>query len=162
MKLISCHIENFGKLSDKDYAFDKNLTVFAEENGAGKTTLAAFIKAMFYGLSSYTKATKNFCDRQRYYPFGGGKFGGNLTFEKGGDIYRIERFFDKKSDTKDELALYKNNSPLKFSGNFGEEVFGLDEDSFIRTVLASAYSEDEKTDIISAGLKALESREIEI
>lgn len=138
MKIISCHIENFGKLVNKDYAFDKNITVFAEENGAGKTTLAAFIKAMFYGLASYTKATKTFCDRQRYYPFGGGKFGGNLTFEKGGDIYRIERFFDKKSDTKDELALYKNNSPFKCAGNFGEEVFGLDEDSFTRTAFITA------------------------
>ena len=138
MKLLSCHIVNFGKIKDKDYAFDKNLTVFTEENGAGKTTLAAFIKAMFYGLASYKTTTKNFCDRQRYYPFGGGKFGGNLTFEKGGDIYRIERFFDKKSDVKDELAVYKNNAPLKCSQNFGEEVFGLDEDSFVRTAFITA------------------------
>ena len=138
MKIISCHIENYGKLSNKDYAFNGNLTVFAEENGAGKTTLASFIKAMFYGLSSYTKSTKNFCDRQRYYPFNGGKFGGNLTFEKGGDVYRIERFFDKKSDVKDELTLYKNNVPVKCSGVFGEEVFGLDEDSFSRTAFITA------------------------
>lgn len=138
MKIISCHIENFGKLSNKDFTFDKNLTVFAEENGAGKTTLAAFIKAMFYGLASYKTTTKNFCDRQRYYPFNGGKFGGNLTFEKGGEIYRIERFFDKKSDTKDELSLYKNNTPVKGAENFGEEVFGLDEDSFLRTAFITA------------------------
>lgn len=142
MKLLSCHIENFGKLINKDYSFDKKMTVFTEENGAGKTTLAAFIKAMFYGLSSFTSATKKFCDRQRYYPFGGGKFGGNLTFEKGGDIYRIERFFDKKSDTKDELTVYKNNAPIKCGGNFGEEVFGLDEDSFTRTAFITAEDID--------------------
>ena len=138
MKIISCHIENFGKLKNKDYSFDKNLTVFTEENGAGKTTLAAFIKAMFYGLASYKSSTKNFCDRQRYYPFDGGKFGGNLTFERGGDIYRVERFFDKKSDSKDELTLYKNNAPVKCAGVLGEEVFGLDEDSFIRTAFITA------------------------
>ena len=138
MKLLSCHIENFGKLINKDYTFDKNLTVFTEENGAGKTTLAAFIKAMFYGMASYKSSTKTFCDRQRYYPFGGGKFGGNLTFEKGGDIYRIERFFDKKSDVKDGLTVYKNNIPLKGAENFGEEMFGLDEDSFVRTAFITA------------------------
>ncbi|MCH5148126.1 MAG: AAA family ATPase [Clostridiales bacterium] len=142
MKLLSCHIENFGKLSNRDYTFDKNLTVFAEENGAGKTTLAAFIKAMFYGLSSFTAATKKFSDRQRYYPFGGGKFGGNITFEKGGDTYRIERFFDKKSDTKDEFTVYKNSAPLKCSQNFGEELFGLDEDSFTRTAFITASDID--------------------
>lgn len=142
MKLISCHIENYGKLKNRDYTFDKKLTVFTEENGAGKTTLASFIKAMLYGLSSFTSATKKFCDRQRYYPFGGGKFGGNLTFEKGGDIYRIERFFDKKSDTKDELAIYKNNAPIKCSGVFGEEIFGLGEDSFTRTAFITAEDID--------------------
>ena len=33
---------------------------------------------------------------------------------------------------------------------------------FIRTVLSSSFTEDEKADIISAGLKALDLREIEI
>lgn len=58
MKLISCHIENFGQLQNKDYAFNDNLTCIYENNGAGKTTLAAFIKAMFYGLESTKKQTK--------------------------------------------------------------------------------------------------------
>lgn len=142
MKLLSCHIENFGKLTNKDFTFDKNLTVFTEENGAGKTTLAAFIKAMFYGLSSYTVATKKFSDRQRYYPFGGGKFGGYLTFEKEGDTYRIERFFDKKSNTNDTLAVYKNGVALKCSQSFGEEIFGLNEDSFTRTAFITASDID--------------------
>ena len=52
MKLISCHIENFGKLSDFDMDFKDGLNTVLEENGWGKTTLAAFIKAMFYGLES--------------------------------------------------------------------------------------------------------------
>lgn len=142
MKLLSCHIENFGKLVNRDYAFNENLTVFTEENGAGKTTLAAFIKAMLYGLASYTVSTKKFGDRQRYYPFGGGKFGGNLTFEKGGDIYRIERYFGKKSETDDELKVYKNNISVKCEGVLGEEVFGLDEDSFIRTAFITAEDID--------------------
>ena len=78
MKLISCHIENFGQLQNKDYAFNDNLTCIYENNGAGKTTLAAFIKAMFYGLESTKKTDKNFGDRLHYYPFSNGKFGGYL------------------------------------------------------------------------------------
>ena len=50
MKLISCYIENFGKLSKKEFKFDKALTVLNEENSFGKTTLANFIVSMFYGL----------------------------------------------------------------------------------------------------------------
>ena len=53
MKLISCHVENFGKIKNQDYDFSNGITTIYEENGAGKSTLAAFIKAMFYGLEGY-------------------------------------------------------------------------------------------------------------
>lgn len=142
MKLISCHIENFGKLNNKDYKFNEKITLFSEDNGAGKTTLADFIKAMFYGLPAYKSNTKVFGGRQRYYPFNGGKFGGNLTFEKGGDTYRIERFFDKKSDIKDEISVFKNGVLLKNCEDIGRRIFGLDEDSFVRTAFVTAADID--------------------
>ena len=50
MRLLRCHIENFGVLSGFDYEFESGLTVICRENGFGKSTLAAFLKAMFYGL----------------------------------------------------------------------------------------------------------------
>ncbi|MBQ3516575.1 MAG: AAA family ATPase, partial [Lachnospiraceae bacterium] len=50
MRLVSCYIENFGKLHRFSYDFQEGLNVICEENGWGKTTLAAFLKAMFYGM----------------------------------------------------------------------------------------------------------------
>ena len=82
MKLLSCYIENYGTFSKKEFNFNSQITEFNLENGSGKTTLASFIKAMFYGLEGYTVTSKTFCERQRYAPFIGGEFGGNLTFEK--------------------------------------------------------------------------------
>ena len=52
MKLLKCHIENFGKLSNFDYVFKSGLNTIKEENGFGKTTFASFIKSMFYGMDS--------------------------------------------------------------------------------------------------------------
>ena len=80
MILLSCYIENYGKLSKKNIDFQKDLTVFCEENGYGKTTLVSFLKAMFYGLPSYKTSSKGFPERQHFYPFNGGKFGGSLEF----------------------------------------------------------------------------------
>ena len=40
MKLLKCHIENFGKLSNFDYVFKSGLNTIKEENGFGKTTFA--------------------------------------------------------------------------------------------------------------------------
>lgn len=39
MKLIRCHIENFGVLSDFDFVFDDGLTTICQGNGFGKSTL---------------------------------------------------------------------------------------------------------------------------
>lgn len=139
MKLIKCHIENFGKLSNTDYDFNGGLTGFCEDNGFGKTTLAAFIKAMFFGLPSVRANAKEFNDRKHFYPFSGGKFGGNITFETGGDTYRIERFFGKKSDTDDELTVYCNNKIFYgFGADIGKAVFGVDKESFERTVFITS------------------------
>lgn len=135
MKLLSCHIENYGKISDKDFDFNGGLTEFCEQNGYGKTTLASFIKAMFYGLPAYKTNSKDFNDRRKFFPFSGGRFGGNLTFSADGKEYRIERFFDKKSDAGDTLKVYMNGKITDALGDdIGRAVFGLDEQSFSRTV----------------------------
>lgn len=146
MKLIKCHIENFGKLKNVDYSFNSGLTEFCEQNGFGKTTLAAFIKAMFYGLPSVRVNTKEFNDRKHFYPFSGGKFGGNIIFEFNGAIYRIERYFGKKSDTEDELSVYCNNKIFNgFSADIGRAIFGVDKESFERTVFITSDSVDSNT-----------------
>lgn len=143
MKLVSCYIENFGVISRRSIQFDENLSVVFNANGTGKSTLACFIKAMFYGLPSSRVNAKAFEDRQHYYPFNGGKFGGNLTFEKDGVVYRIERFFDKKSDTRDSLTVYRGAAATgELGADIGRTVFGLDENSFMRTVFLTAAETD--------------------
>ena len=139
MKLIACHIENYGKIKERDYTFADGMTEYCEENGYGKTTLASFLKAMFYGLPAANARTKQFNDRAHFYPFGGGKFGGSLDFEKEGKRYRIERFFDKSGNTKDSLLVYCNGTPTEdLGGEIGQSVFGLDEEAFERTVFVTA------------------------
>lgn len=148
MKLISCHIENYGKISGADYTFDRSLTEFCEENGFGKSTLASFLKAMFYGLEADRKNSREFIERRHFYPFAGGSFGGHVTFEKGGNTYKIERYFDEKSDTRDMFAVYRNGVPWEIpSANAGEWAFGIDMQSFERTVFLTG----EDLEIASTG-----------
>lgn len=135
IKLISCHVENFGKINSIDIDFQKGLTEIIKENGYGKTTIASFIRAMFFGMPSTRVNDKDLGTRQRYYPFCGGLYGGNLSYEKDGKIYKIERFFDRKSDTKDVVKVYENNYLLPNSQEFlGEALFEMNEDTFIRTL----------------------------
>ena len=139
MKLISCYVENYGKIKKTSFDFKDKIAAFCEPNGTGKTTLASFIKAMFYGLDSYRTNSKDFCEREHFYPFDDGKFGGNITFEHNGKTYKIERFFGKKSDTSDTLAVYCNDAPTEeFGKELGKALFGVDRASFERTAFISS------------------------
>ena len=136
MRLISCHVEGFGAIGCQDFTFDKSPAVFNFENGYGKTTLCAFISAMLYGFDTAKSNSQKFEDRVHYYPFDGGRFGGSLTFAHDGKTYRIERFFDKKSQTKDTFNLYIDDKPVAREGDgIGEELLGIDRESFLRVVL---------------------------
>ena len=139
MKLIECYIENFGKLSDFKYEFSDGLNTIKQDNGYGKTTLTVFIKAMLFGLDDTRRSSLDCNDRKHYLPWGNGRCGGSLTFETCGKKYRIERSFAAKA-SEDSFALYdlKTGRPSEdFSARVGEELFGIDQDGFLRTVFLS-------------------------
>ena len=52
MRLIACHIDNFGKLSNMNINFNDGINIINQPNGWGKSTLAAFLKAMLYGFDT--------------------------------------------------------------------------------------------------------------
>ncbi|MFR0781636.1 MAG: ATP-binding protein [Coprococcus sp.] len=96
MRLLTCHIENFGKLSDFSYDFADGYNAFVLPNGAGKSTFAAFIRVMFYGFAGETKRTELEKERKRYQPWQGGTYGGQLTFTADGKYYLLSRVFGRR------------------------------------------------------------------
>ena len=154
MKLLSCHIENFGKLSNFNYNFNSKLNVINEENGFGKTTFADFIKAMFYGLET-KKNTKVLIDRKKYEPWQGGSFGGSIEFETNNRKYKVERFFGKK-EAEDSIKIFDLSTNLEtndFTCNVGEEIFKLNKEAFERSTFISGQQiETSMNDSINAKL----------
>ncbi len=136
VKLISCHIENFGKLCDFDMTFDEGLNVIRRDNGWGKSTLAFFLKAMLYGLEGERKRDASGNERKRFCPWQGGVFGGRLTFETGGKRYTVARSFgDTPAKDVFELRDAESNAvSADFSSALGKELFRIDSASFFRTV----------------------------
>lgn len=133
MKLISCHIDAFGKFKNVDFKFDKNMQVFYEKNGFGKTTLAEFIKAMLYSLPASSKRANFKSVRDLYKPFDyDGKFGGKLVFScKKGTYIAVRQF--GSTPTLDKFYLFDAKTNLisnDFSSNLGEELFGIGKETF--------------------------------
>lgn len=136
MKLLYCHIENFGSLHDVDVDFANNLHVICEENGWGKSTFAAFIRAMFYGLEGDKKHKITENERKRYMPWQGGLFGGNLIFQIGEKRYNVTRYFQEK-ESKDQFELRDADTNLiseDYDKYLGEALFQMNRESFLRTV----------------------------
>lgn len=142
MKLIRCHIENFGVLSDFDFVFDDGLTTICQGNGFGKSTFAAFIKAMFYGFPRTGARNIVENERKRYDPWQGGKYGGYLEFEIQDTSYRVTRYFGKTAakDTFSLLDLTSRRPSEAYSEKLGEELFRLDADSFARSTYVPQLS----------------------
>lgn len=137
MKLIRCHIENFGTLHDFDYDFSEGINVIHKENGWGKSTFASFIRVMFYGFDRETKKAVEERERVQKCPWQGGVYGGSLVFEAHGKTYRLERTFDERKPAKDTFALYDETTGLPsrdYQDPIGEALFDIDSDSFQKTV----------------------------
>lgn len=137
MKLVSCHIKNFGNLTNRDYDFSNGINSFIEKNGTGKSTLAAFIKAMLYGMDSTKTNDKDFKERKHYAPFNEQSYGGSLIFRHNNKKYKIEKTFDLKSSAKDEIKIYEDDELTNRRTDIGEETLGLDKDSFERLIFIS-------------------------
>ena len=142
MRLIKCHIENFGKLQNFDYEFSEGLNTIKQINGFGKTTFAHFIKAMLYGLPSTTKKNISQNIRKKYTPWQGGVFGGYIEILIDEKVYRVERFFGSKEseDVFKMIDLQTGKQTQKYTSNLGEELFGVDADGYER----STYIPEEK------------------
>ncbi|MBR6476485.1 MAG: AAA family ATPase, partial [Lachnospiraceae bacterium] len=153
MRLISCHIENFGKLHDLDLDLEKGLNVILKENGWGKSSLATFLRTMFYGFLGDTKRNITENERKRFKPWQGGTYGGRITFEKGGKTYILTRVFgEKEAEDSFELRDYNTNMISKdYMTKIGEELFGINNESFMRSVFIGQNDVvTSSTDVISS------------
>ncbi len=138
MILKECFVSSFGKLKDFKYNFNDKINVINQENGFGKTTLSVFIKSMFYGLNDSKRDVGN-NERKKYKPWNSlEKFGGYITFEKGGCSYKIERFFGNK-EAEDTCILTNLDTGKTYDNAFdlGKRLFEIDEEGFYSTTFFS-------------------------
>ena len=135
MRLLRLHVENFGIISQLDLDFQEGVNEVLKENGWGKSTLAAFLRTMFYGLEGERKKGLSENDRMKYKPWNQGSFGGSIEFEAEGKRYLVTRDFGRKDKEgtfrlQDAVTLLDSKD---YSERLGEELFGIDRESFERT-----------------------------
>lgn len=102
MKLIELEIEEFGKLTDRDFVLGKGMNLIEGPNESGKSTLLAFLRFMFYGFPRKNSAGGD--ERDKRLSYRNRRAAGRLLFEADGRQYRIYRAFFLRGSAGNEQA----------------------------------------------------------
>ena len=98
MKILDLHIDGFGKFHNRDISFSDGLNIVYGKNEAGKSTLHTFIRGMLFGIERQRGRASRNDTYTKYEPWtDSGTYEGRMRIESGGQIYRIERRFQKGS-----------------------------------------------------------------
>lgn len=135
MKLLDLYIDGFGKFHNLSVSFKDGLNVVYGKNEAGKSTLHTFIRGMLFGIERARGRASRNDTYTRFEPWeNSGTYEGHLRLEHEGQIYRIERSFQKnnKDLTIVNETLGKEVEPTK--ALMDELLCGLSETAYNNTI----------------------------
>ena len=135
MKILSLHIDGFGKLSGRDLSFEDGLNVVYGKNEAGKSTLHTFIRGMLFGIERQRgRASKN-DTYSRFEPWSGtGAYQGWLRLESQGEVFRIERRFQKGNKNLTVINETKGREETPSAALWDRLRCGLSETAYSNTI----------------------------
>lgn len=158
---------NFGKLNNQTLDLSPGLNIVSGKNESGKSTWSAFIRTMFFGISTKEKAKQGFIpDKEKYLPWNGSAMYGKMELCRGEDEITIERTPSRSGAvfTKEE-AITAKGEPAPT----GEALLGIAKGVYERTAFIgqSAISIDGDKDtekrilsIASSGDESISAGEV--
>ncbi len=125
MRIQELELKNFGKFNKKKLKLVEGINLVYGENESGKSTIHTFIKSMLFGLERGKGRAAAHDTFSKYEPWENPNFyAGEIRFECGGKIFRLERNFDKYSknatlvceDDGEELSVKNGDLEMILSG----------------------------------------------
>lgn len=132
MQIKEAKIFNFGKLQNRNFAFEDGINVIFGENEHGKTTLHAFLTGMLFGMEKTRGRAGKEDGYHRYEPWHAPSYySGALRFTVGGQPFYLERNFYIKEKSEylrneadgEELNVAYGDLDILLGG-IGREEFG--------------------------------------
>ena len=121
----------FGKLDGKTLELSPGLNIVYGKNEAGKSTWSAFIKAMFYGISTRERSSAGFIpDKEKYLPWNGNPMYGKIELSTDGGDMTIERTSARSGVFTKTSATYDGNGR---EAPVGDALVGVSANVYERT-----------------------------
>ncbi|MCD7735685.1 MAG: AAA family ATPase [Lachnospiraceae bacterium] len=135
MEIQELMIKSYGKFSNHHMTFRPGINIIYGGNESGKTTIHSFIRAMLFGMSRGRGRAAKTDEYQLRQPWDTpGAFLGSMRFAEAGEIYRIDRCFDRSAKP---LTLVCESKAME-SGQAQEDLDallgGISESAFLNSV----------------------------
>ena len=96
MEIQELWLKNYGKFEDHRIRLKSGINIIYGGNETGKSTIHSFIRAMFFGISRSRGRAARMDEYQMRRPWDHpGAFQGSMRVLDGGEVYRIDRSFDR-------------------------------------------------------------------
>ena len=132
---INALAATFGRLEHEKLELGPGLNIMEAPNEGGKSTWSAFVRVMFYGLSTRDRSAA--ADKRRYLPWSGSAMEGSMDITSGGrDITIIRRTTRANSPMGTFSAVYTGTSqPAEglTAAGCGESLLGVPQEVFERS-----------------------------
>ena len=127
----------FGKLEHQTLELQPGLNIIHAPNEWGKSTWCAFLLAMFYGLDTRARTTKNeLADKERYAPWSGSPMSGRVDLCWNGRDITLERV-TKGRIPLGEFRAYETKTgillPELTAANCGQMLLGVEQSVYRRS-----------------------------
>lgn len=150
MRFLDLYISGFGKFHNTSVSFEDGINVVYGKNEAGKSTIHTFIRGMLFGIERQRGRAARTDTYSKYEPWeNSGTYEGQLRLESDGNIYRIERSFQKN---KKEFIIVNETTGHEVDPTraFMEELLGgLSETAYNNTISISQLKSATEDGMIS-------------
>ena len=149
LQIIRLELVGFGQFRGRSITFGEGLNLIEGENEAGKSTVQAFLTGMFYGFFQPEAKRRSYTFHQeKYKPWDGGSYRGVLVCRRGERSYRIERSFDRDSEsvrvydaqTGEDCTQEFPYHPVTRQVQVGETLLGMTKTAFLTTASIAQLS----------------------
>lgn len=135
---------NFGKLKQATLELAPGMNIIELPNEGGKSTWCAFLLAMFYGIDTAERVTKeNLPAKTKYKPWDGTPMAGRMDLEWNGRLITVERSSEGRVPMG-TLSVYGTltgeSVPELTSENLGRQLLGVERSVFERSAFLREQS----------------------
>lgn len=147
MEIVELNLKHYGKFENHRLTLQPGINIIYGGNETGKTTIHSFVRSMFFGLNrARGKAARNDEYQVRQPWDTPGAFLGSMRVRENGEIYRIDRCFDRSAaplQLVSETQAQESRNPQE---DLNRLLGGISENVFLNTVfIRQAQSETDES-----------------